>query len=61
MGATPRQPGSLDRKAWSHLGHYLDVELGIGASNLVYNLTGHTLARGTAECPAHLTSPAAPR
>eukprot|EP00959_Pyramimonas_sp_CCMP1952_P113742 2377599-Pyramimonas_sp.AAC.1 len=39
MGATPRQPGSLDRKAWSHLGYCTDVELGIGASNLVYNLT----------------------
>eukprot|EP00959_Pyramimonas_sp_CCMP1952_P372126 7792183-Pyramimonas_sp.AAC.1 len=39
MGATPRQPGSLDRKAWSHLGYCLDVEVGIDASNLVYNLT----------------------
>eukprot|EP00959_Pyramimonas_sp_CCMP1952_P463629 9485272-Pyramimonas_sp.AAC.1 len=39
MGATPRQPGSLDRKAWSHLGYCLDVEVGIDASNLVYNRT----------------------
>eukprot|EP00959_Pyramimonas_sp_CCMP1952_P040413 844955-Pyramimonas_sp.AAC.1 len=36
MGATPRQPGSLDRKAWSHLGYCLDVEVGIDASNLVF-------------------------
>eukprot|EP00959_Pyramimonas_sp_CCMP1952_P248293 5189892-Pyramimonas_sp.AAC.1 len=28
MGATPRLPGSLDRKAWSHLGYGTDVELG---------------------------------
>eukprot|EP00959_Pyramimonas_sp_CCMP1952_P278396 5820363-Pyramimonas_sp.AAC.1 len=26
MGAALRQPGSLDRKAWSHLGYCLDVE-----------------------------------
>eukprot|EP00959_Pyramimonas_sp_CCMP1952_P054128 1132221-Pyramimonas_sp.AAC.1 len=39
MGAPPRMPGSLDRKAWSHLGFCIDVELGIDASNLVYNLT----------------------
>eukprot|EP00959_Pyramimonas_sp_CCMP1952_P064457 1345900-Pyramimonas_sp.AAC.1 len=36
---TPRQPGRLDRKAWSHPGFCCDVELGIDASNLVYNLT----------------------
>eukprot|EP00959_Pyramimonas_sp_CCMP1952_P403154 8447035-Pyramimonas_sp.AAC.1 len=35
----PRQPGRLDRKAWGHLGFCTDVELGIDASNLVYNLT----------------------
>eukprot|EP00959_Pyramimonas_sp_CCMP1952_P053132 1111462-Pyramimonas_sp.AAC.1 len=34
-----RQPGRLDRKAWSHPGFCCDVELGIEASNLVYNLT----------------------
>eukprot|EP00959_Pyramimonas_sp_CCMP1952_P347212 7272264-Pyramimonas_sp.AAC.1 len=34
MGATPMQPGSLDRKAWRHLGYCLDEELGIDASNL---------------------------
>eukprot|EP00959_Pyramimonas_sp_CCMP1952_P074673 1559934-Pyramimonas_sp.AAC.1 len=36
-------PGSLDRKAWSHLGYCTDVELGIDASNLVYNLTWEAL------------------
>eukprot|EP00959_Pyramimonas_sp_CCMP1952_P410859 8610419-Pyramimonas_sp.AAC.1 len=35
----PRQPGLFDRKAWSHLGFCCDVELGIDASNLVYNMT----------------------
>eukprot|EP00959_Pyramimonas_sp_CCMP1952_P093473 1956295-Pyramimonas_sp.AAC.2 len=35
MGAAPRQPGSLDRKAWSHLGYCLGAKVGIDASNLV--------------------------
>eukprot|EP00959_Pyramimonas_sp_CCMP1952_P189744 3969300-Pyramimonas_sp.AAC.1 len=33
----PRQPGMLDRKAWSHLGFLFDMSLGLDATNLVYN------------------------
>eukprot|EP00959_Pyramimonas_sp_CCMP1952_P450887 9440241-Pyramimonas_sp.AAC.1 len=39
MWAAPRQPGSLRRKGWSHLGYCMDVEVGIDAGNLVCNLT----------------------
>eukprot|EP00959_Pyramimonas_sp_CCMP1952_P195250 4082536-Pyramimonas_sp.AAC.1 len=35
----PREPGLFDRKAWGHLGFCYDVDLGIAASNFVYNMT----------------------
>ena len=35
MANTPREPGRLDRKNWSHLGFLYDMAIGMDASNLV--------------------------
>eukprot|EP00959_Pyramimonas_sp_CCMP1952_P304815 6379582-Pyramimonas_sp.AAC.1 len=38
LATTPRQPGMLDRKDWSHLGFLFDMSLGLDATDLVYNM-----------------------
>eukprot|EP00959_Pyramimonas_sp_CCMP1952_P128945 2696590-Pyramimonas_sp.AAC.1 len=39
----PYNPVQFDRVAWSHLGYLHDVELGLDAGSLVYDMTWATL------------------